>query len=77
MIITKHGKKPEEKKTFSFICNYCGCEFIADKNEYCIVDSSNSGLNPLLNCGESCLICSCPECHRIIRKYIKSDMQND
>lgn len=56
MKILKMGEVPSESKMF--ICNYCGCEFIADEGEYSKCYSQ----------GEDMMLyaASCPCCKRYV-----------
>lgn len=53
MKIIKHG----DLKLRYFICNNCGCEFIADRSEY---QTAASGDN---------FFVSCPECYTQFSQY--------
>lgn len=80
MKITKHGKiysKKEDKKE-QFVCGNCGCEFDAKEDEYYVDlgggDYSSSVTNITLTANtfhtviKDYLVCSCPECHKIVKK---------
>lgn len=77
MKIRKHGKKytKEQIKTEAFECKNCDCEFTCKEDEY-YVDIGGADSN---YCGSSLtytistvikdyLVCSCPECHKIVKK---------
>ena len=72
MKIKKHGKKYNEEDNFEvFECEKCGCVFRADEDEY-YVDSGklNDGISLTYTvCVNDTYICSCPECHKIVKKY--------
>lgn len=82
MKITKHGIK-HEQAVETFKCESCGCEFSAKKDEY-YIDYDGASYTSFVNtCSISYttkdyLVCSCPECHKIVKKirerdnYIKS-----
>lgn len=63
MHILKHGDPDRIKATRQFICLRCGCEFEADKNEYC----KSHGYF------EVCYFCECPECHEAVREVNRKD----
>ena len=72
MKITKHGKFTEKDKGEEFTCLNCGCKFTCDKDEY-HVESNNwfsNGDNTLTYSAtvNDIYVCSCPECHKIVRK---------
>lgn len=75
MKIKKHGKlfkgSTEKDKYEQFKCENCGCEFSVKEDEYYRVDSlttititSNYSYSPT-----DTLVCSCPECYKICKKY--------
>lgn len=73
MKITKHGKKADKVRAGieEFSCEKCGCEFEAKEDEY-YVDNDSSGWNGYLSTTyistSKTYVCSCPECHKIVRK---------
>ncbi len=61
MEIIKQGADLEAIQKKEFHCNYCGCEFIANKNEY----KTESG------CRNDCYcISECPNCKRKVYSEI-------
>ena len=78
MRIKKHGRcyqKEEPIKTERFECKECGCEFTAKDDEYYVDCGSNSYWNGISSITYSYsttitdwLVCSCPECHKIVKK---------
>lgn len=81
MKIKKHGKeyvKEPSPKVEKFVCNECGCEFTALEDEY-YVDYCGAEGQEVYRCYSTVtytwsnnhkdyLVCSCPECHKIIKK---------
>lgn len=81
MRIKKHGKmfeKPEPIHTEKFSCENCGCEFTCKDDEY-YTHFGGADWNAGSNCITATtytisstirdyLVCSCPECHKIIKK---------
>lgn len=79
MKIKKHGKhyqKEEQIKTEKFECKECGCEFTAKDDEY-YVDYGTGNLTSSTTSSitytwsttvTDWYICSCPECHKIVKK---------
>lgn len=78
MKITKHGKQYKEASsaTEEFKCSKCGCEFKAKDDEY-YTDEEISSFSTSTSCVISStytstvtdrLVCSCPECHKIVTK---------
>lgn len=59
MRIIEHGSLSNKIKQFS--CEYCGCIFEANYNEYDYMDLGFGGLTP---------ICRCPECKQQTTKEI-------
>ena len=53
MIVVEHGCKYKEKK---FVCNECGCVFIASDKEYRFLSWHDSSFS------ENKFVCECPEC---------------
>lgn len=76
MEIKKHGKKYQNKDgKETFVCEKCGCEFTAKEDEYykdgnCSITTSS--LIDNLTYSSCSYICSCPECHKIVKKIISS-----
>lgn len=82
MRIKKHGKmfnKEEPIHTEKFKCDSCGCEFTCKDDEYYIhvggadwyYGSGNITLTTTYTIGSTIkdyLVCSCPECHKIVKK---------
>lgn len=75
MYINKHGKtyKDVEKISEQFECEYCGCEFTARKVDEIYEDFNAATSNISVSLGpereeKDYLVCSCPECHRIVKK---------
>lgn len=55
MKIIKQGIKPDESRKFT--CRFCGCIFIAEKNEYSVVPMGYCVIGykcDCPNCGASC-----------------------
>lgn len=78
MKVTKHGKKFEKKEKFEeFTCENCGCEFSLKEDEYYTHEGGADFNNSI--CGtisvsshiSDYLVCSCPECHKIVKKVSK------
>lgn len=78
MKIRKHGteydKTLKKDNSEKFECSNCGCEFTAKQDEYYVdyggMDSNVSGTY-YTYCTiykRDYLICSCPECHKIVKK---------
>lgn len=75
MKITKHGDKyKKEPNLEEFKCKNCGCEFSAKDDEYYtdtspFITDQGISLNYTISCShEDWLVCSCPECHKIVKK---------
>ena len=75
MYISKHGlkKKHSIDNRVSFECGNCKCEFKADEDEYYIhlggADTCGSSITYTLKSTiQDYLVCSCPECHKIVKK---------
>lgn len=82
MRIKKHGnmfdKKPEEIKVEKFKCGNCGCEFTCKDDEYyvdlCGADNGwtttyYTSLTYTIGATvKDYLVCSCPECHKVVKK---------
>ena len=73
MKIKKHGKKfSKQKPTIeSFVCGNCKCEFECKEDEFHIDHSTNISQQTSLTfafSSEETLVCSCPECHKIVKK---------
>ena len=87
MKIKKHGntyEKEPKDKTEKFTCENCGCEFTAKEDEY-YVDLGGAD-QPSITCTNTIstawmfaysvndyLVCSCPECHKIVKKKRKRE----
>lgn len=80
MKIKKHGKMFEKEPPIpveKFVCDSCGCEFTCKDDEYYVdfggADSSCfpfsiSTTYTYRTITKDYLICSCPECHKIVKK---------
>lgn len=68
MKITFHGKHKEEKDVESFKCPVCGCRFECEKDEYYVDDNYFTNGITISTCTKKRLVCSCPECHKIVEK---------
>ena len=68
MKITFHGKHQEEKETESFKCPVCGCRFECEKDEYYVDNNYFKNGITISTCTTKRLVCSCPECHKIVEK---------
>lgn len=81
MKIKKHGKmfnKEEPIHTERFKCDSCGCEFTCKDDEYytdvggadwhCGSGSITTTTYTISTTIRDYLVCSCPECHKIIKK---------
>ena len=78
MKIKEHGKNYGKKNDIqkeSFECEACGCKFEAKKDEYyedlygAETLSGTSGIScTISSTAKDYLVCSCPECHKIIKK---------
>ena len=91
MKIKKHGKlfnKEEPIHTEKFKCDSCGCEFTCKDDEY-YTDTGAADWNYVIGSGSittaTCtisptirdyLICSCPECHKIVKKVRERQRDN-
>ena len=80
MIITKHGKTAEHESV-EFICSKCGCVFSATFDEYYIdKGSAFSSLTTTNYVYRSTvtdyLVCSCPECHKIVVNKEERTIEN-
>lgn len=55
MKIIKPGDKEKLKETKRFLCEYCGCEFEADKGEYNVGEQYNETYyyHPCPTCGKN------------------------
>ena len=75
MKIKKHGDKIEKKsKPVSFKCDNCGCEFSAKEDEYYRdfggAEKSGSIWSGSISVSytiKDYLVCSCPECYKIVK----------
>lgn len=89
MKIKKHGKlfnKEQPIHTEKFKCDSCGCEFTCKDDEYYThiggADwNCGSGSITIATCTISStvrdyLVCSCPECHKIVKK-VHERQRND
>ena len=77
MKIKKHGKfsKTEVVNTEKFKCDNCNCEFTALEDEYYVDEggadswATSSTITYTINSNvKDYLVCSCPECHKIVKK---------
>ena len=71
MKIKKHGKKYDKitVKTEDFTCSSCGCEFSAKEDEYYTVTGLSAiSVSAYTYTCNGTLVCSCPECHKIVTK---------
>ena len=83
MKINKHGKKHEESKKEEFRCDNCGCEFAVKPDEYYIDYGARVAYGPkdcttyelhtnytvtVSTTMKDVYVCSCPECHKIVKK---------
>lgn len=81
MKIKKHGSKysgpVDQKKYEKFKCDKCGCEFSCESDEYYEdlggADWIYSGISASTSTYyrttvKDYLVCSCPECHKIVKK---------
>lgn len=83
MKIQKHGKKyKQESNIETFKCDNCGCEFTVKQDEYYTDKNINSGTAGITQTVSyytisskitDRLICSCPECHKIVSKITERD----
>ena len=89
MKIRKHGKMFKQDPpplAEKFTCNNCNCEFSALNDEYYVDEggagnySSSSWSSSLTYTWTSTvkdyLVCSCPECHKIVKKVRERDNSN-
>lgn len=86
MRIKKHGKMYEKEppvKVEKFKCENCDCEFTCTDDEY-YADLGGADLNSdsgiyltyvIRSTIKDYLVCSCPECHKIVKKI--RERQND
>lgn len=70
MIITKHGKTSEDSAE-EFICEKCGCVFSASPDEYYVEKGSAFHSTSINSYSYNAtvtdyIVCSCPECHKIV-----------
>ena len=87
MRIKKHGKMYEKEppvKVEKFKCENCNCEFTCTDDEY-YVDFGGANWNSsdgvyitytICSTIKDYLVCSCPECHKIVKKIRERDNQN-
>ena len=78
MKIKKHGttyKGADEKIQYeSFKCDHCKCEFSCSPDEYYVdLGGADTSYPWSISCTiertiKDWLVCSCPECHRIVKK---------
>ena len=78
MKIIKHGKKFDKKtenKFEDFKCESCGCEFSVKEDEYYIdyggkdAEAEESLTSITISAYiNDYYVCSCPECHKIVKK---------
>ena len=77
MKIIKHGNKIEKKKEKfeDFKCDKCGCEFSLKEDEYYVdkggkdmEDNENAYSVTISAYINDYFVCSCPECHKIVKK---------
>ena len=79
MNIIDHGHIPDnssDKDSEKFECDYCGCIFVCEKDEY-YRDIAGAQLGDQIQLTFSLagiisdlLVCSCPECHKICTKSV-------
>jgi protein-arginine kinase activator protein McsA len=89
MKIKKHGKTYEKEpkdKTEKFTCENCECEFVAKEDEYYVdlggADQSSITTDTVISTTwtysymtNDYLVCSCPECHKIVKKIRKREQK--
>lgn len=63
MKIINQGRLPKSDKK-QFICNYCGCVFIASSLEYISYLPFHSSNNKIVSKEEA--MCRCPTCKKIV-----------
>ena len=79
MEVEKHGThfgRGEQQSSERFACMNCGCKFKCEENEY-YVDFEGAIVwksSPIII--NDYLICSCPECHKIVKKIREHSKQN-
>lgn len=89
MKIKKHGKlfnKEEPIHTEKFKCDSCGCEFTCKDDEYytdiggadwnsgsVTISTTTYTIGPTIR---DYLVCSCPECHKIVKKVRERQRDN-
>lgn len=67
--ILKHGNHDGFKKDYKFVCDKCGCEWIADNNHIALYVGGM---------GHIWVSCNCPECDYIGSKDVsESDVKNE
>lgn len=80
MKIKKHGSKYETKPNVeSFECENCGCEFTVKEGEYYRDYSGAENSSDYYTVRsitisyttKDYLVCSCPECHKIVKKIVE------
>ena len=89
MKIKKHGKlfnKEQPIHTEKFKCDSCGCEFTCKDDEYythiggadwnCGSESITTTTYTISSTVRDYLVCSCPECHKIVKK-VHERQRND
>ena len=89
MKIKKHGKlfnKEEPIHTEKFKCDSCGCEFTCKDDEYYVhkggadwnCGSGNITVTTYTICStiRDYLVCSCPECHKVVKKVHERQRDN-
>jgi len=75
MKVNIHGNSfSDETCVEDFVCEKCGCEFSAIEDEY-YIDYGGADVNVSLASIRAFItdyiVCSCPECHKIIKKERK------
>ena len=79
MDIKKHGGLDTPKNIEEFVCENCGCEFTAHDEEYYVdrcVDSNALNIAGYQATVKDIYVCSCPECHIIVKKEKSRVLQN-
>ena len=86
MKIKKHGKKFDKPtaNTEEFYCGYCGCEFECKDTEYYVhkgggdwsTDTYTVSSITISATVKDMLVCSCPECHKIVKKVKQRQSYN-
>ena len=84
MKIVKRGKTNSKPKIEfeQFECDLCGCKFNAEEDEYYVDKAPPYDINTISlsyswsSIVNDMLVCSCPECHKIVKKTRQRTVSN-